>query len=63
MPDHSRHMEPCRTETGDAPNATDCWEHNCRFSALSDQLFYLNGLGQVSSPHSTAAAANPHPFT
>ena len=56
-------MEPCRTETGDAPNATDCWEHNCRFSALSDQLFYLNGLGQVSSPHSTAAAANPHPFT
>lgn len=42
------HMEPCRTETGDAPNATDCWEHNCRFSALSDQLFYLNGLGQLS---------------
>lgn len=42
------HMEPCRSEIGDAPNATDCWKNNCRFSVLSDQLFYLNGIGQLS---------------
>ena len=41
-------MEPCRTETGDGVNATDCWVHNCRFSSLSDQLFYLNSLQQLS---------------
>jgi alpha-galactosidase len=44
----SLHMEACRVETGDAANASDCWEHNCRFSSLSDQLFYLNSLGQLS---------------
>ena len=42
------HMEACRVETGDAPNATDCLTHNCRFSDLTDQLFYLNRLGQLS---------------
>lgn len=42
------HMEDCRSETGDGTNAEDCWSSNCRFSSLSDQLFYLNGLGQLS---------------
>lgn len=42
------HMEGCRVEEGDAVNATDCWINNCRFSSLTDQLFYLNGLGQLS---------------
>ena len=42
------HMEACRVETGDAPNATDCLTHNCRFSDLTDQLFYRNRLGQLS---------------
>jgi hypothetical protein len=42
------HMEACRVEVGDGVNATDCWIHNCRFSSLSDQLFYLNGLQQLS---------------
>ena len=44
----SLHMEDCRAEAGDGANATNCFEHNCRFSSLSDQLFFLsNGTAQL----------------
>ena len=50
----SLHMEACRVETGDAANASDCWEHNCRFSSLSDQLFYLTRWGNCRSRGQTS---------
>ena len=40
-------MEACRIETGDGANATDCSKSNCRFSSLTDELFYLNAREQL----------------
>jgi hypothetical protein len=41
------HMEACRVEVGDGANATDCRKNNCRFSSLTDELFYLNAREQL----------------
>ena len=43
-------MEQCRPETSDTPKVgKDCTQTTCRFSSRSDQLWYLNSLGQLGS--------------
>jgi hypothetical protein len=45
------HMEACRDETSDQPTPADCATSRCRFSSLTDQLWYLNSLQQLSAAY------------
>jgi hypothetical protein len=46
----SLHMQACRVETSDTPEpGKNCTDSPCRFSSLSDQLWYLNSRHQLSS--------------
>eukprot|EP00041_Stephanoeca_diplocostata_P008679 m.128482 g.128482 ORF g.128482 m.128482 type:complete len:489 (+) comp17429_c0_seq15:1291-2757(+) len=53
------HMEPCRTETSDDPTPSDCATSRCRFSSLTDQLWYLNSLKQFSAAYTNFGGGVP----
>jgi hypothetical protein len=53
------HMEPCRKETSDEPTPQDCTTSRCKYSSLTDQLWYLNSLLQLSSAYTNFKGGIP----
>lgn len=53
------HMESCRTEQSDAPTPANCATSRCRFSSLTDQLWYLNSHQQFSSAYTLIQGGVP----